>query len=265
LIEEDNTPVFLIHGTEDDIVYFKKGMPLESLAPESDALEFSIPEAYGSFCLDTALENRQIKHSTYFVPGKKHEFYGVATGMFGDDGPNEYWDTIQWKISDFLLDIFRPVPDFKSQNNGLTVQFTNESSDAYYSEWDFGDNSKSSEENPAHTYQQSGNYKVRLKACNKNMACDTLTQTISLTQVGLLDEVENEIRIYPVPARNYIIIEGIQSNYSGKILDITGRTRTVFSGTESQQIDLMELEEGIFIVMVESENKKVIKKFLKQK
>ena len=74
-----HTPVFLVHGTDDNIVPFKKGVPLAGIIPPeySSVAQLNLQETYGSFCIDTVLSNRNINHETYFVEGQKHEFYGV--------------------------------------------------------------------------------------------------------------------------------------------------------------------------------------------
>ncbi|MBK6281662.1 MAG: carboxylesterase family protein [Draconibacterium sp.] len=178
LIENEQTPVFLVHGTDDDIVPFKKGIPLSAIVPDNPAISFTMPETYGSFCIDTALNNREITHENYFVEGKKHEFYGVDTGEFYPEGPNEYWDTIQLKISKFLFDRFQPEADFETDIESLTVHFSNTSSDIYDAGWDFGDGTIGSGNEVSHTYAKPGNYNVLLTVFNRNLACDTITKQV---------------------------------------------------------------------------------------
>ena len=69
--------------------------------------------------------------------------------------------------------------DFSSSVNGLDVDFTNLSLNADTYEWEFGDGNTSSDENPTHTYAQSGNYVVTLTATN-NCGSVTLIQQISI-------------------------------------------------------------------------------------
>ena len=49
-----------------------------------------------------------------------------------------------------------------------SITFTSCSTDASSFEWDFGDNTSSTEESPAHTYNKEGTYTVKLKALSKN-------------------------------------------------------------------------------------------------
>src|ERR1044072_8014105 len=48
--------------------------------------------------------------------------------------------------------------------DGATVTFTNKSEDAVSYEWDFGDGTTSTEENPTHTYPGKGKYVPTLYA-----------------------------------------------------------------------------------------------------
>lgn len=265
LIENETKPVLLVHGEDDDVVYFKKGMPLKTLVPENDAIDFSIPETYGSFCVDTALINLNIQHETYFVPGKKHEFYGVATGMFGDDGPNEYWDTIQWKISDFLFDIFKPDADFHFEASGATIRCFDVSEESIFSEWDFGDNNGAQGAQVSHTYSEAGNYKIKLTTCNENLACDTITKIVSIAPVSVKNDLRNSVLIYPNPVQEIIYIQGIHSSYKATIYDLEGRVIKTLEYSGHNQINISELERGIYILSLEYKQTKIFRKFLKQK
>lgn len=264
LIETEKSPIFLIHGEDDDVVYFKKGMPLKTLIPDNDAIEFLIPETYGGFCIDTALTNRNVEHKTYFVPDKKHEFYGVATGMFGEEGPNKYWDTIQWKISNFLLDQFRPKAKFEMEINDFTIKLSNSSSEIFYTQWDFGDGETGGEHQTSHTYSQSGEYKIRLTTCNQNLACDTISKIVSIgTSVSTKTIWKKQVKIFPNPAQNHIYIEGISQNYNIIIYDLTGRKRKIITNLNSGTIDITGIKPGIYILEIEIDKTKIHHKFLK--
>ena len=57
----------------------------------------------------------------------------------------------------------------------LPVQFTDVSSNVPTSwNWDFGDGTTSTEQNPVHTYAESGIYTITLEACN-SLGCDVVT------------------------------------------------------------------------------------------
>lgn len=263
LIENEQKPVLLIHGEKDSIVYFKKGVPLKSLIPDLDVLEFSMPETYGGFCVDSALTNRNIPHKTYFVSNKKHEFYGVDTGEFGDNGPNQYWDTVHWKISDFLFDIFKPDAYFDALNIDRDVSFTNSSSTNHFAIWDFGDGSTSTEINPVHRFEDNGYHTITLRACNENMACDTLSKTIFLDPLSVSQKHGEQIIIYPNPVKNRLIIQGVESEFSIQIIDLSGRTQLSKNSSFSNSIDVSNLNEGFYIIRLKTQNESISRKIQK--
>lgn len=89
-IKNVSAPVLLVHGTKDEIIPFKEGrmLNLDSVKEENSYMpgygsvanafniNFSSPVFYGSFVIDSVLNNRHINHETFFVEGVGHEFYG---------------------------------------------------------------------------------------------------------------------------------------------------------------------------------------------
>lgn len=59
-----------------------------------------------------------------------------------------------------------PVAEFEYSVDGLTVSFTNKSTDAVGYKWEFGDGETSKEADPTHEYASSGEYTVKLTAAN---------------------------------------------------------------------------------------------------
>jgi acetyl esterase/lipase len=263
IIENEKTPIFLIHGTDDNVVPFKKGMPLDGIVPANPAASLTMPQSFGSFCIDTALNNRGIEHETYFVEGKKHEFYGAGTGNFPPEGPNVYWDTIQWKIRDFLLSQFQPKADFEFEAQNLVVNFTNTSSDKYDAFWDFGDGTTGNDVYK-HTYQQPGTYNVKLVVCNRNLACGTVTKQVVVdTNVLAENNRLNAIKIYPNPATDIIYFEGIAEPYDIKIYNLDGKILKTQEHLDDNQIDINELQTGFYIIEIKISERKIFRKFLK--
>ncbi|HHB79552.1 MAG TPA: PKD domain-containing protein, partial [Saprospiraceae bacterium] len=72
-----------------------------------------------------------------------------------------------------------PTAAFASANNGLNVDFTNNSSDANAYQWAFGDGQFSTDENPTHTFAGAGNYSVQLIAIN-DCGQDTVSQLVTI-------------------------------------------------------------------------------------
>lgn len=83
-------------------------------------------------------------------------------------------------ISETLVLTAYPLPeaDFVYDVAGLHVAFTNSSSGSSYN-WNFGDNTTSSEEHPNHTYNAPGTYTVSL-VCSNNCGSDVRTQVVRI-------------------------------------------------------------------------------------
>lgn len=224
-----------------------------------------MPETYGSFCIDTALNNISSFHETYFVEDKKHEFYGVVTGNFPEEGPNQYWDTIQWKISDFLFDRFKPRADFNHQAINLTVSFNSVSPDCFYEKWDFENGDIKFGNQVSYTYPKEGTYYVKLTTCNRNMACDTLTKSVIVGRfVSAKPDFSTEIKIYPNPVLTTLHIEGVTGAYSIKLFDLTGKENLSIRKLNKNLIDVSKLARGLYILEIETKGDKLHYKVFKR-
>lgn len=91
---------------------------------------------------------------------------------------------------------------------GEPVYFTNNSLDALYFEWDFGDGSFTDEPNPIHNYTASGIYNVTLSARSRNNYVDRAYQDITVLFPTTLEIIVKEyydeylvqnanVRLYP--------------------------------------------------------------------
>jgi len=85
-----------------------------------------------------------------------------------------------------------PVADFSSSvtsgNAPLSVQFTDLSNNATAWNWDFGDGSSSTEQNPMHIYPTAGNYNVNLTVSNGNGTDSKLSAITVLKPVPPAEE-----------------------------------------------------------------------------
>ena len=78
---------------------------------------------------------------------------------------------------------------------GEVIHFTNESEHADSYDWDFGDGTASTAENPTHAYSQNGIYTVELTA-NGDGGTHSTTRTISVGESAPVVEFS----MYPNPA-----------------------------------------------------------------
>lgn len=117
--------------------------------------------------------------------------------LIADAGDGVYDSGVFIKGGSFLGNEPLPAANFAFDSQGYTVQFTNESSNADYISWSFGDGNESTEADPVYTYSQPGYYNVRMICTNQCYARDT-TRAIAVTPGEVLevrDAVNHHVRI----------------------------------------------------------------------
>jgi PKD repeat protein len=81
-----------------------------------------------------------------------------------------------------------PVASFSDSISGLTVSFTDSSTDSDGSiasrSWNFGDGSTSTATNPSHTFAAGGTYSVSLTVTDNSGATNTKTQSVTVSSGG---------------------------------------------------------------------------------
>jgi PKD repeat protein len=81
-----------------------------------------------------------------------------------------------------------PTADFAFTIDGLTVIFTDQSSDTDGTieswSWDFGDGSTSTEQNPSHTYASAGTFTVTLTVTDNNGLTDPVSKDVTVSDGG---------------------------------------------------------------------------------
>ena len=145
-----------------------------------------------------------------------------------------------------------PVAGFTSANlPTLEVSFTNTSTNATTSSWDFGDGYTSNVTNPVHGYFTSGTFTVTLIVTNAD-GCDDTTSTTIQAQTTGLDEFATSFVLYPNPTNGLLTIRNThQTNGTIYIFSATGTQvlSTQFAGSDAH-IDLTDLNRGIYFVQI---------------
>ncbi|MEZ4932066.1 MAG: PKD domain-containing protein [Saprospiraceae bacterium] len=161
-----------------------------------------------------------------------------------------------------------PVPGFSSNENFLTISFSNTTTNGISYEWDFGDGNSSTDENPVHTYSAAGQYDVTLRATNE---CGTVTtmQTINV-MANAVDEIPgiSEFNVYPNPndGRFTMVLRGegradLQVSFTNVLGQVILLSDIDFrSGNVTKEFSFNDLASGIYIFQVKSGSKALYRK-----
>ncbi len=260
ITSNNNTPVFLVHGEADTTVSFNTGSPFGYSA---------LPTADGSNPIKNKLNSLNFNNNeTYFVTGVGHEFYGVSNGTWNNGtGGNSYWPIVLEKSTTFLWKQHKPTANYTFTSTGLTVNFTDISSGASTWFWDFGDGTTSNLQNPTHTYATPGDYTVSLYVENLNKSWDEINRSITLSTMGVTDNSNSLIKLYPNPSRNNVTISLSSTKTITKyqIIDCSGKIvqENLIQNCKEFTIDISNLAKGLYFIKLNNDENLAISKLIK--
>ena len=209
------------------------------------------------------------------LAGFENVSYRGAFGILNWTSCWANWDPQNTNYGEVPGTIAPAIASFTFDNVGLTVNFSNTSSNAVSYTWDFGDPLSdldySTEANPTYTYTDLGIFNVALTAvgtcADVNVYEEQLNFSVAITNIDGL----NAVSIYPNPA-NTVINVNISSNETFEaaisILDITGRivlpeiNKSISKGENITTINTDALEAGLYLVNIVKENEQITQKFL---
>lgn len=154
-------------------------------------------------------------------------------------------------LSNWTMTKPEPTAKFSQLVVGDTVFLSNNSENALWYEWDFGDGNTSTDENPKHIYTSNGTYKITLKtigcggvdAVNELVEIDFHTGTNSMVK-------RNSILAFPNPMADQLYVKGADGVHELVLLDLSGReaSRVIFKGDAS--IDVSSLKPGFYFIEI---------------
>ncbi|MGM0651010.1 MAG: T9SS type A sorting domain-containing protein, partial [Bacteroidota bacterium] len=159
-----------------------------------------------------------------------------------------------------------PAAGFQADISNMGVEFDNVSEYATSYHWDFGDGSASEEVSPQHTYVDEGEYMVTLTAFN-DCGSDVFSQDIEVIETGVYNTRKNDIKVFPNPADNFVILKTDNECLGGelKIYNLTGRI--IFTDEISKNItrvDVSGFKSGMYILHVINDDQNIKTKILIQ-
>ncbi len=162
-----------------------------------------------------------------------------------------------------------PVADFISSGSGTDITFTDKSKGATIYDWDFGDGSTGTEQNPVHTYASAGSYRVCLTVFNGSNCSFTTCRDIEAgTGTGVtLIEADNQLNIYPNPFIGSITIEQTSANNpieSIEVYDLLGRkvyeqqfSSDQTSNSKLRTVNFSALADGMYFLKLKTKDRTV--------
>ncbi len=146
-----------------------------------------------------------------------------------------------------------PIADFFVSRNivdvGEAIYFTNNSFDADYFEWDFGDGSRSNSFDASHIYTYEGVYTITLFAYNGRHRVDKATATVNVLSPTSLEVIVLEYYDeYPVQDAIVLLYNSLgdwNDEYNSLVEGFTNQYgETVFTNLQSQRyyIDVWEAQ-----------------------
>ncbi len=138
----------------------------------------------------------------------------------------------------------------------FTFDFTSEIGDALNVDfrWEFGDGNESMEENPTHTYAESGLYEV-LFIWSNSCGVDTTSLEVEIISSSLLETQLQSIRMFPNPTLDRVNLHGLPVGAQISIYDMNGKEMYFLEEAMSsrQRLKLVDFSAGMYIVTITHE------------
>ncbi len=157
-----------------------------------------------------------------------------------------------------------PMPHYTYQANDTIVSFYDNSSSATKWDWEFGDGSFSTVQNPVHTYTGSGNYYACLNisdTCGSSYFCDSIIIRPA--------HINSSIKIYPCPTSDFINIDLSFSNLnfkSAQIISAQGvivREYQISQNNKLLKFNVADINSGFYFLKFSSDSNATTKKIIK--
>ncbi len=260
----DTIPVFLMHGTADDVVAYDKGSPFD--------VDF-LPVTHGSLPISNQSEALGLPYILHPFYGENHEPHGVSNGDFTGP-PTPYWDTILVNTTQFYHSFLQPVP---AEISGSDMVFTDQ--EQWYSVsaladheycWQIEGGELLTDNNDSILvkWDNAGTYEISVRALNEiHCASEVTTFEVEVnvdTSIADQESLSTSI-IYPNPTKDRLYVKGWNNEQpiSVEIIDQTGAKRSI-NQIENGIYSIHNLPAGIYYCIIKQADKRQVEKVLIQ-
>ena len=211
-----------------------------------DTIEWSFPGGTPAFSSEEA------PIVTYDTPGTYSVTLVVSGGVGESTITSESVVTVTVEpTSSFVYEVVAPN----------VVSFQNTSENANFYNWNFGDGTSSTEENPTHEFPMSGVYEVSLNA--QNDFCGTAVSESIMLLTSVMDVEEKDFRIFPNPVKNELNIISKQGLSSVQVFDYQGRFVFKKEINLTLKIDVSFLKNGVYYLVLPGSGGPIFYKLIK--
>jgi len=142
--------------------------------------------------------------------------------------------------------------------------------------WDFGDGNLSTEQNPAHTYSDTGTFQVTLTVVGADGCSNSSEGAIVVIEDAVLvgeeiaAQTDNKLFVYPNPAQDVLFLsfkleQPALARYC--LADLLGRPvlqgQAQLSGEETLELPLAQLPAGAYLLVAEVDGSRLIRRVVK--
>lgn len=148
----------------------------------------------------------------------------------------------------------KPEASFSYENEGQTVQFTNNSIGGTSYLWDFGDGNTSTDENPMHEYTSDDTVTVILTTYNN---CSWDKDTIDIVNLDVYNLQKSKITVSPNPAKHFVKINSPQPINEISLYSVTGQKlqqKEIDDNKKEVLFILSKQSPGIYFLKIKIEN-----------
>lgn len=208
------------------------------------------------------------------VPGIGHDDYATYHAL---ESPGDTYTIAEKLLFDSPYvepQITSPIASFKIGDLwGSNVSFINTSSNSVSYYWDFGDGHVSTTENPIHHYTVPGTFTVQLTAYNAGgcqnwtflqNVVEITTADIQSIENGVFDlEVNDNLLVFPNPNDGQFQVSNpnlLSLKYV--LFNSFGQKIKECQSSEKEQLFNVELESGIYFLLIQNESQQVVKKII---